>query len=114
MTEKQYQDKVKNLLDQYPIYYEVIWGGGFQASGIPDIIAVYKGIFIGVELQVKYNKPSPVQLAKIDMIRNAGGIGAIVWDSLEPIQDILDNIDQPHLVSHKYTERKDSVGWAQT
>ena len=43
------------------------------------------------------------------MIRNAGGIGAIVWDSLEPIQDILDNIDKPHLVSHKYTERKDSV-----
>lgn len=109
MTEKQYQDKVKNLLDQYPIYYEVIWGGGFQASGIPDIIAVHKGIFIGLELKVKYNKPSPVQLAKIDMIRNAGGIGAIVWDSLEPIQDILDNIDKPHLVSHKYTERKDSV-----
>ena len=117
MKESGYQTKVKKLLDERGVYHEVIWGGGFQASGIPDILAVHKGVFIGLELKVGYNKPSPLQLAKVDLIRKAGGIGAIVWDNLEPVEDILDTIDRYHdennheildEVRYKYTTRSES------
>ena len=110
MTEKQFQDKVKGYLNQRQIYYEVIWGGGFQASGIPDILMCYKGVFVGLELKVRYNGASELQKAKVEMIRNAGGVGAIVWDSLEPIKDILTSIDLDDVdsVRSKYTTRSDS------
>ena len=118
MKESTYQLNVKKLLDERGSYHEVIWGGGFQASGIPDILVCYRGIYIGLELKVGRNKPSPLQLAKIDVIRQNGGIGAITWEKLEPIIDILDTIDlaldtndleKLDSVRCKYTERKDSI-----
>ncbi len=28
-----------------------LWGGPFQRSGLPDIIGVYEGLFVGIELK---------------------------------------------------------------
>lgn len=111
MSEKNFQDKVKNLLDERGAYHEVIWGGGFQASGIPDILACYNGVFLGLELKAKNGRPSPLQLAKVNMIRKAGGVGAIIWDSIESVEDILDSIDKGELdkVKDKYTKKEDSL-----
>lgn len=93
-SETNYQKKIKQLLDERGCYHEVIWGGGFQASGIPDILGVYRGIYLGLELKVGNNKPSPLQLAKVKLIRRSGGIGAILWDNIEPLEQILDSIDE--------------------
>lgn len=93
MNETQYTKKVNDLLKSRGAYFEKIWGGGMQSAGIPDILVCYKGIFIGLELKVGNNKPSELQKAKVQMIRNAGGVGAIVWDNLEPIETILNTID---------------------
>lgn len=123
MKESVYQKKVLALLRERGAYAEVISGGGFQASGIPDILACYKGIWLGLELKVGYNKPSPLQVAKIDLIRQAGGVGAVVWERLGPIEDILDCIDwftsslldrgeldhEFNKTRYKYNIRKDSL-----
>lgn len=113
MNESVYQKKIKKILDERGVYHEVIWGGGFQASGIPDILGVYKGVFLGLELKVKSNKPSPLQKAKVNLIRRSGGIGAILWDRVEPLEQILDSIDKfwldgtPFEVD-RYTIKEDS------
>ena len=110
MKESVYQRKVLALLRKRGAYAEVISASAFQAAGIPDVLACYKGIWLGLELKVKYNKPSPLQVTKIEMIREAGGVGAILWDNLEPLEYILDSIDLGDVenVRTRYTVRGDS------
>lgn len=93
MRESEFQKKVLKLIRDRGGYAENIWGGGFQSAGIPDVLACYKGKFIGLELKVGKNKPSAIQLAKVKMINDAGGIALVVWDDIKIIEDILDEID---------------------
>ena len=96
MNESQLVAKIKSYLKTKGAYVEKIWGGGFQSAGIPDLIACYKGKFIGIEVKVGKNKPSDVQLAKIIMIRRANGIAEVVY-SLEEVKRIIELIDEGNL-----------------
>lgn len=51
MLEKDFQKQVIEFLKQHNIYYIKIWGGGYQRSGIPDLIICLKGKFIAIELK---------------------------------------------------------------
>lgn len=93
MKESAYQTKVLKYLKERGGYYENIWGGGFQASGIPDIIGCYRGVFVGFELKVGKNKPSKIQEIKVRKINESGGKAIIAYDTLEPIIELLDQID---------------------
>lgn len=92
MNESALVTKIKAFLKMKGAYVEKIWGGGFQSAGIPDIIACYKGRFLGIEVKVGNNKPSEIQVAKIDLINKAGGIGAVVW-TLDEVKEIIEMID---------------------
>lgn len=70
----------------------------FQAqsnlNGLPDIICLYKGFFLGLELKrEKGGAPTTLQLRKIKAINDNGGIGVIVR-SVEEVEEILNNIDR--------------------
>lgn len=87
---------VKNILDLIRDrggYAENIWGGGFQSAGIPDILACYKGVFLGIEVKVGKNKPSALQQAKVNLINQSGGLAVVTWDSTEQVEAMLDFID---------------------
>ncbi len=93
MKEGVLQTKIKNYLVGKGAYVETIWGGGFQASGIPDLVGCYRGYFVGVEVKVGKGKPSPIQLVKIQQINNAGGYGIVAWD-LETVEELIEGIDK--------------------
>lgn len=93
MKEGVLQTKIKEYLIGKGAYVETIWGGGFQAAGIPDLIGCYKGHFIGVEVKVGKGKPSPIQEVKIRQINNAGGYGIVTWD-LETVEKMIEEIDK--------------------
>ncbi len=63
-------------------------GGQYGTAGIPDIIACYKGRFIALEAKVGKNKPTKLQAATIDKIRQAGGTAAVVY-SVEDVKAVL-------------------------
>lgn len=86
--------KMKDYIKDRGGYVENIWGGGFQAAGIPDLVGCYRGYFIGIEVKVGRNTPSEIQKAKIQMINDAGGYGIIVWDSLDDVIALLERIDE--------------------
>lgn len=92
MNESQLVVKIKKYLREQGAYVEKIWGGGFQSAGIPDIIACYKGRFLGIEVKVGSNKPSDIQLVKIKRINDAGGVGIVVW-SLEEVKQLIEELD---------------------
>lgn len=62
--------------------------------GIPDITAVYKGVPIFIEVKRdKYHKPTELQQYQMARITEAGG-RAIIAFSIDPIVDLLREIDE--------------------
>ena len=94
MKESVLVTKMLELIRDRGGYAENIWGGGFQSAGIPDILACYRGVFLGIEVKVGKNKPSELQKAKVKLINDAGGLAFVTWDNLEQLTVALDYIDR--------------------
>ena len=93
-NEGQLTSQIKNYLASKGAYCEKIFGGGYQSSGIPDILCCYKGLFIGIEVKSPTGKgrASDIQKLKIKRIRECGGI-AFITDSLEEVERLFNWID---------------------
>ena len=48
-------------------------------AGTPDIIACLNGRFIAIEVKRRGNKPTPLQLVKLDKIKESGGIAFVAY-----------------------------------
>lgn len=81
MLERDFQKQVIEFLKRHNIYYIKVWGGGYQRSGIPDLIICLKGKFMAVELKNEDGKLSPLQLYNINKIKQAGGQAFILRPS---------------------------------
>lgn len=93
--EKLFEEKIKKWFHSVGIYpaglpsdkmgvkpigwYTKIWGGGFQKSGIPDIIACIKGQFVTVEVKATNGRPSELQKLNTHRIRDSGGKGVFLY-----------------------------------
>lgn len=93
-NESQLTTQIKNLLRSKGAYCEKIFGGGFQSSGIPDILCCYHGIFIAIEVKSPTGKgrASDIQKLKVKSIRDAGGI-AFITDNIEEVERVINWID---------------------
>lgn len=91
MREKIIENKIKDYLKSKGAYYFKHHGNQFSQVGVPDIIACYKGKFIGIEVKNETGKTSPLQDVNLKMINDAGGIG-IVARSVEDVRKVIDNI----------------------
>jgi Holliday junction resolvase len=64
--------------------------GGYGKSGVPDIIACYRGRFIAIECKAGYNKPTPLQEKELRAIEAARGVALVVReDTVEELVRIL-------------------------
>lgn len=81
-AEKSFEKEVKSFLKEYDCWLIKYWGGGeFTKSGVPDLLVCCNGYFLGVELKAANGKPSKLQQWNIQQIREAGGIGIILYPS---------------------------------
>lgn len=92
MLEDKVQDHIKSYLTKKRIYH---WR--FQAqsnlNGVPDILCLYKGFFIGLELKrEKGGHATDLQLRKLKNINDNGGIGVLIR-SVEDVDKIIKSID---------------------
>ena len=88
--EKKVKDKVKAILKEVGAFYFMPATGGYGKSGVPDIVACFKGKFIGIECKAGNNKPTPLQLKALRDIELAGGIS--LWvneESVGTVRQIL-------------------------
>lgn len=76
--EKKVKDKVRKILDKLGCYHFMPATGGYGASGVPDIVACYKGKFIGIECKANGNKPTKLQMKHLIDITEAGGIAVVI------------------------------------
>ena len=67
----------------------------FQAqsnlNGLPDILCLYKGFFLGLELKQENGRPTALQLRKIKTIEENGGIGRIIR-SVSEVETLINDI----------------------
>lgn len=65
----------------------------YQDQGEPDLICCYRGRYVAFELKIDGNKPSKLQLEKIEDIKRAGGIALPVY-SINEIKETLYEISR--------------------
>lgn len=66
-------------------------------KGTADIIALYRGRFLAIEVKHGKNKPSAEQIQFIEDVRDRGGIGLCVW-SVDTVMSLLDALDQGRVI----------------
>lgn len=62
-------------------------------KGTSDLICAYKGVPIYIEVKYGKNKATPEQIAFLESVAEAGGVGLVAYD-VDFIEDILDLIDK--------------------
>lgn len=70
--------KVKQILKDHGAYFFMPATGGYGRSGVPDIIALYKGVFIGIECKANGNTATELQKIQLNKIRDSGGKALVI------------------------------------
>jgi hypothetical protein len=75
-----------------------IHGGSnpFQQPGISDLIGVYEGRGLALEVKLPGGKVSKIQAAFLRRWHDAGGVAAVVR-SVEDVEELLGGIDEGRL-----------------
>ena len=79
VTEKVFETRIKKFLTAEECWFLKIWGGGFQKSGIPDLLICCNGYFVAVEIKSDKGVASDLQEYHIAEIKAAGGVGLILY-----------------------------------
>ena len=88
--EKAFEVQVKNFLKEQGCWVLKTWGGGFQRSGVPDLLICHNGHFIAVELKAANGKPSALQEWNIEEIKKAGGTAMVLFPKdFEDFKEII-------------------------
>lgn len=107
--EKLFEGRIKKFLHSVGVYpagypkdrmtaplcgwYTKIWGGGFQKSGIPDLLACINGIMVAIEIKGSRGTPSELQKLNISRINKSGGIGVFLYpEGFEQFKELLKGV----------------------
>ena len=91
--EKRVKDACVEVLKAFNAYYFFPVMGGYGRSGIPDIIACFRGHFIAIECKAGFNTTTQLQERELKAIAAAGGITLVIReDTIELLQQELRRI----------------------
>jgi hypothetical protein len=85
--------KVVAVLKKHEVWYFFPANNGFGKSGIPDIIAIVDGHFVGIEVKSATGKPTELQKICGKQIEEAGGTWLVVSNdvTLEVLDAVIEN-----------------------
>ena len=89
-SEKAFEQKVKQFLNDNGCWVLKTWSNGIQRKGVPDLLTCVKGMFVAIELKAANGKPSSLQLWNVEQIRAAGGIAIVLYpDQFDEFKDMI-------------------------
>jgi len=75
--------KLTDMLKREGIWYFFPANNGFGRAGIPDVICIADGTFVGIECKADASKqPTALQILCGKEIRGAGGYWFLVYDDI--------------------------------
>ena len=93
--EAKVKKKVVDVIKKNGAYYFFPATGGYGRSGVPDIVCCYRGMFVAIECKAGSNKPTALQEAEMDKIKQAQGFVKVVnEDNIADVQEVFDIIDK--------------------
>lgn len=84
---------IKMMLRARGASYFPIPGGAYGMSGAPDMIACYKGRFIGIEGKTYEGRQSQEQKEREQWIKVSGGI-YVLARRVRDVEEVLDGVDE--------------------
>lgn len=73
--------RLTEMLKRHKVWYFFPGNNGFGKSGLPDIIAIVRGRFVGIEVKADATKkPTALQWKTGREIKEAGGSWFLVYD----------------------------------
>jgi Holliday junction resolvase len=82
---------VTKILKEFGAYYFSPMTGGFGRSGVPDIIACYRGFFLAIECKAGKNKPTALQEREMGKVNAAGGMAMLInEDNVHVVRAVLE------------------------
>jgi len=76
--EAKVKKKIKETLNSMGAYFLQPIGTGFGSNGATDIVACYKGLFIGIEAKAGKGKTTALQEFNLKKIEGMGGLALVV------------------------------------
>ena len=86
--------KVVEVLKKHGVWYFFPASNGYGKAGIPDIIAIAGGEFVGIEVKAdRTKKPTALQVKCGKEIEAAGGTWMLVYDeiTIEALEAVIIN-----------------------
>lgn len=93
MKEAVFSRQVMKYLKERGALVNVNTANMFDRVGRSDIEACYKGHWISLELKVGNYQPDPLQISYLQKVRDAGGFGLILRDTIQELMVLLSCID---------------------
>lgn len=81
-SEKIFENSVRDFLREIGAYNVKYFGCAFSESGVPDVLASYKGTFHGIEIKATGGRPSLLQVVNLIQIHNTGGRGWLLYPEM--------------------------------
>jgi hypothetical protein len=92
--ERRLVQKIQAYLEQQGARpFKIHGDDSYQEAGIPDLLVCYRGRFIGLEVKLPGNTPSPLQEKVLREIKGSGGIAAVVT-SVEQVRNLLAKLEK--------------------
>lgn len=96
ISEKAFENKVKNYLTQKGCWFVKYWGGGlYTKDGVPDLLVCCNGYFLGIEIKAPKGKASQIQYWNIEQIKSAGGIAMVLYPKdFEKFKQLIEKLQE--------------------
>jgi Holliday junction resolvase len=84
---------ITRLLTARGAWWVKVHGSGIARAGVPDLIAIYKGRALALEVKQPGETPSRIQLYELRRAEIAGAVIAVVTTAGQ-VAEILDALDR--------------------
>lgn len=93
MKESQFSKQVVKYLKEKGALVNVNTANIFETVGRSDVECCYKGYWISLELKTDRYTADPLQISYLQKVREAGGFGLILRDTIQELMVLLSCID---------------------
>ena len=92
MNEKQIKKQIRDVLRACHIFHWNAWAGPFSEKGIADLVGIYQGIPLAIEVKGPKGQLRVEQKAWLKQFRKEGGIAFVAYSPEDVIKELRLNV----------------------